>query len=70
MRGSVNILFWGCNALPRPFITTALGAVAQYPERLSLAVSHAGASRSAASPEEVAVLKYTNYLFANVASAF
>ena len=70
MHGSLNILFWGCNALPKPFITITFRAVAQYPERLSLAMSHSGTSRSAASPEEVAVLKYTNYLFADIARTF
>lgn len=70
MQGSLNIFFWGCSALPKPFITTTFRAVAQYPERLSLAMSHSGPSRSAVSPEEVAVLKYTNYLFANTASTF
>jgi len=70
MHGSLYILFWGCNTFPKPFITTAFGAVAQYPERLSLAMSCFDISRSTASPEEVEVLKYTNYLFAKVVSAF
>lgn len=70
MHGSINVLFWGCNTLPKPFNTTAFRAVAQCPARLSLAMSLSGTSRSAAFPEEVVVLEYTNYLLANIASMF
>lgn len=67
MHGFLNILFWRCNALPMPFVTTAFGAVVQKDLWLCLILVHLDLSRWTA---EILVLKCTNYLLANIANMF
>lgn len=68
---SVLLTSYFGDAMPCPnVLVLPHSAVAQYPVKLSFAMSCSGTSRSAATPEQVAVLKRTNYLFANRASMF